>query len=446
MPVVNASTTTVPIVQSAFVVNPTPQPFMQSDVDVTVATVRHILDNHEHGDFYASAQLADRLDRNTRIRGALDSRVRALLGSESKVVAPEHAVGDPLTESITRKIGAWWHTVVNESVLEGMLRSHTTMGFSIAEQTWEVRRIGIKSTWMPVLHPWHCGWAGYNQARDGFYVSDAKGKHVPVVPGNGRWLMLNATAVYPWMRGVIRCVGLGDVLRGQAVCNWSRWAEKHGIPITKVSVPRNEVNAYATKRFMRDLRLMGRQGHIKLPTDEEGKKQFDVEFAEMKAKGWDGFQGLIGLTDTDVSIAILGQNLTSEVSGGSYAAAKVHDEVRLDLVKADAEMLSTCVRECVFKPWVKYNYGAHLVDLAPWPRWQVEPPANLEIASKVLASVMVAIEAAARTMAAGLPVPVDVRALLEEYEIPTTAVDAIAPVVKQLATATVPVAEGVEGG
>ena len=393
---------------------------MQADVDVTVSTIRAIITNHEAGDFYSSGQLADQIERNSRIRGALDSRIRAVLGSDSILESPQHAADDPLAKLINRQVMGWWHTVATEAVLEGMLRYHITMGFAPAEVTWGVRRTSNnEGTWLPCIHPWHPATSGYDDDSKLIYVIDAKGRPLYVKPGDGRWLLLSASVLYPWMRGVIRCVGIEDTLRGQAVKDWARWCEKHGIPITKVYLPRQEVNSVAGKAFMRQLRLMGRQGHVKLPVEDDGKRPWDVDFSEMKAAGWEGFQKIIGLADTDVSIAILGQNLTSEVTGGSFAAARVHGEVKLDIVKADAGMLATCLREHVIKPWVRFNYGAHLVELAPWPKWLVEPKADRTAKSEVFAKVMAGLEAVARMRTAGLAIPLDIRMLLEEYEIPT---------------------------
>lgn len=414
-----STTTTLP--QSTFVTTPTEQPFLMTEVSATVEAVRAIITEHEQGEFYTSAQLADVLDRNARVRGALDSRVRAVLGAETKLEPPSQAADDPLAHLIMRRAETWWNDVANEAVLEGMLRYHITVGVAPAEVTWSVRRNVVDgASWIPTIHPWHPATSGYDDSTKRLYVTDAKGHALDVCPGDGRWLVLQASALYPWMRGVIRCVGLEDTMRGFAIQDWARWCEKHGIPITKAYVPREEIASTATKNFLRNLRLMGRQGHIKLPVDDDGKKRYDVAFEEMKAASWQGFLRMVELCDTDVSIAILGQNLTSEVKGGSYAAARVHDEVKLDIVRADANMLSTCLREGVLKPWVRFNYGAHVEELAPWPRWLVEPPVNMESSSKILSAVMGAVEAAARAQQAGIIVPLDVRALLEVYEIPTT--------------------------
>lgn len=398
------------------------QPPVQSLADVNNELARAVIVEHERGYFHTSSLVADALDRNPRVRGALDSRVRAILGTAQYLEPPAEVEGDPFAEDLCAELESWWYTTATEAVLEGLLRYHTTLGFAPAEVSWRVERNAAGSAvWRPAINPWHPAWSNYDLWLRAFYVYTLQGQRLWVQPGNGRWLLLRATAMRPWMRGVVRCIGLEDQLRAQAVRDWARWSEKHGIPITKAYVPQDEVNTEIARAFLRGLRTMGRQGHIKLVRGEDGKPRYDVAFEEMKAAGWEGFERIIGLCDVDVSIAILGQNLTSEVKGGSYAAARVHDEVKLDIVKADAEMLSTCLREDVIKPWVRYNYGSQFERFAPWPRWHVEPPANLEAEGKMFASLMSGIEAAARARAAGVDVPLDVRALFEKFGVPTTA-------------------------
>lgn len=68
------------------------------------------------------------------------------------------------------------------------------------------------------------------------------------------------------------------------------------------------------------------------------------------------YSEFIDLCNTEITMAILGQNLTSEVKGGSYAAAKVHQGVRQDLIFEDVRMI-----ECTFNTlidWIfHYNFN-----------------------------------------------------------------------------------------
>ena len=53
----------------------------------------------------------------------------------------------------------------------------------------------------------------------------------------------------------------------------------------------------------------------------------------------------------------MGQTLSSDSGGGSYAQGKVHNEVRHDLTAADAKALATTIRRDIIKPLVEYNFG-----------------------------------------------------------------------------------------
>ncbi|WP_069637337.1 phage portal protein family protein [Campylobacter pinnipediorum] len=61
--------------------------------------------------------------------------------------------------------------------------------------------------------------------------------------------------------------------------------------------------------------------------------------------------------DNQISKVILGANLTSDVSGGSYAASKTHNEIREDLAANDAKILSFVMNKAIefFKQVNGYN-------------------------------------------------------------------------------------------
>jgi hypothetical protein len=94
------------------------------------------------------------------------------------------------------------------------------------------------------------------------------------------------------------------------------------------------------------------------------------------------------------------------VSGGSYAAASVHQAIRQDLIEADARTLSTCLREQVVRWWAEYNLGK--AELAPWPEWETEPPQSVQGTAQALGAIAQAVGALKQ-----IGVEVDSRALLE---------------------------------
>jgi phage gp29-like protein len=68
------------------------------------------------------------------------------------------------------------------------------------------------------------------------------------------------------------------------------------------------------------------------------------------------YKEFIDLCNTEIAIAILGQNLTTEVQGGSYAAAKAHQLVRRDLIDEDVRMITDTMNTLI--DWIyEINFG-----------------------------------------------------------------------------------------
>jgi len=97
----------------------------------------------------------------------------------------------------------------------------------------------------------------------------------------------------------------------------------------------------------------------------------EIEFVE-SAKGTassDLFERFVNLLNKEMAQAVLGQTLTSDVgSVGSLAAAQVHDEVRFDLMEADATALAETVTTQILRPLVGFNRGWDV----PVPRFAFE--------------------------------------------------------------------------
>jgi phage gp29-like protein len=69
----------------------------------------------------------------------------------------------------------------------------------------------------------------------------------------------------------------------------------------------------------------------------------------------------IEATNKEISKAVLGQTLTTDIgSAGSYAAAQAHNLVRQDLSAADRRRIATCFNRLA-AVWTYYNYGADVL-------------------------------------------------------------------------------------
>lgn len=99
-----------------------------------------------------------------------------------------------------------------------------------------------------------------------------------------------------------------------------------------------------------------------LGTDAAGiiSKSTEIEFVDkvQRTASADLYRTLAGFCNKEISKAILGQTLTADVGDtGSFAASKTHNEVRLDLLKADSRAVAATVRSQLVRPLVGFNFG-----------------------------------------------------------------------------------------
>jgi len=90
-------------------------------------------------------------------------------------------------------------------------------------------------------------------------------------------------------------------------------------------------------------------------------KNTEIEFVEAVKSGTKGDNPYLAMAvfcGKEMSKAVLGQTLTADVGDtGSYAAANTHNEVRLDLAKADTRSVAATTRYQLLRPMVGFNFG-----------------------------------------------------------------------------------------
>jgi phage gp29-like protein len=346
----------------------------------TVARVLNALDLHESGDFSESAQLAAAFGRDDRISACINTRVRALLsrGSVGFSVEPSDISKLARVKELACAVQAIHWKACPEHALARILGDGVVLGVSIARIHWELDG----ETWRPWLEPWDMQFARWDDTK-GCYVVSAREGFFDVVPGTGEWLVYEPAGKFGWMAGAVRALGLPFIFRAFDQKDWARFCEKHGSPILAVTEPNEDAKPGQKEAFYKRLRNLGREGVIRLPQDKEGKKGFSVDFIEPKDTAWKTFEAWLIRLDVNIAIHLLGQNLSTEVQGGSLAASRTQNLVRHDYMSADGEGLATCLRHYVWMPWGRFNFAWFTDDeLAPWPRWNTAPPEDLTARAK----------------------------------------------------------------
>src|SRR5258708_22184745 len=110
-----------------------------------------------------------------------------------------------------------------------------------------------------------------------------------------------------------------------------------------------------------------------------------IEFTEAHQNGSSELcQRFCEYLDSQVSKAVLGQTLTTEMpnGGGSRAAAQVHEGVRRDILNADARRLSATLARDLVRPIVELNMGPQ----KQYPKIELGLPDDSDV--KVFAEVV----------------------------------------------------------
>lgn len=163
---------------------------------------------------------------------------------------------------------------------------------------------------------------------------------------------------------------------------WPVWFKKHGIKywlifLEKFGMPTG-VGKYPPGTDPADqAKLLDAIDAIQTETGIAIPDTMQVELLEASRTGNVTYEALCDYMDRQISKAVLGQTLTTEVKGdGSYAASKTHDEVRQDLKKSDADLVAEAINATLVRWIVDYNFSGVTEYPALWLR--TDPEADLK--------------------------------------------------------------------
>lgn len=346
----------------------------------TFTTILSAVDAHEKGDFKASALLADHYGRDERISGCTLDRISVLTGEDSAPFEFETSDVDvAASASVIVDLEAFWHDMMTDAWLHVSLHDLIHMGLSISHVEWEMN----ESEWRPIkLTRMHLSNVKWDDKLKAYILSAAGGEKIEIRDGDPNWLIVAPGGPRSWMMGAVRSLGVFYFMRGLNYTDFARYCERHGTPILKIYEPESQ-NTDQKDNFYRDLTTMGAKGVIRLPRTDGEEFGYDVEPMEMKSKTYGAFKDFNEVLQTSISIRILGQNLSTEIQGGSFAAAGWHARVKQSIVRGDASAMGAALWSVV-KWYAEKNQPDFDPKAAPWPRWRLVIPEDLHALATVI--------------------------------------------------------------
>ena len=173
----------------------------------------------------------------------------------------------------------------------------------------------------------------------------------------------------PIRGGLGRLCAISLMLKAYTLKDWAAFMEVFGMPIRLGKYNKDTITDREKATLLNALRNLGHDAAAMLPED------MTIELVDAKRpSGGDSlFGGLADYLDKQLSKGVLGQTMTTD-DGSSLSQASVHQQVRQDILDADARALEATINEFVVKPWVLYNFGEPALKLAPKFRFQTDPP------------------------------------------------------------------------
>ncbi|QRE74393.1 DUF935 domain-containing protein [Methylobacterium aquaticum] len=172
----------------------------------------------------------------------------------------------------------------------------------------------------------------------------------PLPPGKFIVHMPRSKMGIPLRRGVARPAAWAFMLQSFSLKDWAAFSEVYGMPLRIGRYPVSS-SPDDIRTLLRAVRSIASDAAAVIPMGME------LEFAKVEGQhGTSVFGGLLDYIDKQVSKLVLGQTMSSD-DGGSLAQAKVHNEVRGDILRADGRQVGSTVRRDLVAMFVAVNFG-----------------------------------------------------------------------------------------
>jgi phage gp29-like protein len=346
------------------------QPSVRVATTWTPALVKAAFMSAESGYMRQLSDLCDNMLADDRIGAVFETRIGGLLGLDINF----EASGDGRRRGRAVKaleVGEdWW-----EAFPEPELQKFLTLGRLAGVSHAQLIPTEHEGRFVPKLEVWHLKNTRYDwPSRQWFAKIDSGAREEPIEPGNGQWIVYTPYGEFrPWAHGLWRGLARWWLLKSFAQDDAGRRSEKSG---TTVVNSQAESDDELRKEIANDMYEAARDAVIVMP------QGFDAHLLESRETIAQNQGTIVDMANVAIAVSVLGQNLTTEVTGGSFAAAKVHSKVELARIRSDAETASTVLHDQALEWWAEFNFGDK--KLAPWPIWATDPPTDQKDRATVL--------------------------------------------------------------
>ena len=297
-------------------------------------------------------KLYDEVERDPHASAVLQQRILAIVGKEWEVIPAKSA------RKLGRPTSTTQEEIVADYVSETLDRCNFDQarmeilkailyGYYVVEVMWKADNGNIRIEQLIAKHPRRFIFTAQRELRLLTLQSYIEGEALP----ERKFVVFSyGDSDNPYGRGLGQKIWWPVWFKKNGIKFWLVFLEKFGMPTVKGKYP-SGATPEQHKALMEAIEAIQVDTGIKVPDT------MDIEFLEASRSGTVTYEQLCDYMDAQISKAVLGQTLTTEIKGqGSYAASQTHNEVRQEIIEADADLLDSLINETLVKWIVDYNY------------------------------------------------------------------------------------------
>ncbi|OAM73752.1 DUF935 domain-containing protein [Devosia elaeis] len=331
---------------------------------LTPARLTGLLRDAEQGDAIAYLELAEEMEeKDLHYLSVLGTRKRAVAQLEITV---ESASDDKVDVDNADLVRDWLRREELEDELFDILDA-IGKGFSVTEIIWET---SARQWWPALLKRRDQRWFEFDREDGETLYLRGPGELEALRPFKYIQHVSKAKSGIPIRGGIARAAAWAYLFKNYDLKDWVTYIEVHGQPL-RVGKYHTGATEADKEVLLRAVANIGSDAAAIIP------QNMLIEFVEAAKQGGatDLYEKLADWLDRQVSKAVLGQTLTTEVSSGSLAAAKVHEDVRRDIMRSDARQLAATINRDLVRPLIDLNRGPQ----ENYPRIVIGLPSNIDM-------------------------------------------------------------------
>ena len=344
---------------------------------LTPRKLAEIFKDADAGDVSRQAELFEEMEeKDPHLFSQLQTRKNAVTGLDYEIIPFDS--DDPRDKEIAEFVEEQINGIEGlEDVMLDLLDA-IGKGFAVSEIMWTYDGAHVVVDTIKSRHQKRFFWDSLD---DSFKVRTAEEPAGVLLPVNKFILhKYKARSGHPSRAGVLRVCAWMYLFKNYTLKDWVGFCEVYGMPI-RLGKYQPGASREDKRALMTALRQIGSDAAGIFPDGTT------IEFINTeKSSSTDLYERLARYCDEQISKAILGQTLTSDSGGGSYAQSKTHNDVRHDLTVADCKALAATLRRDLIRPLVLYNFGED--KRIPYLRFDAEESEDLTQTAQVIATLI----------------------------------------------------------